>query len=314
VICLVVGTMPAASFDRLRASAAGVSFLRDDDPPEARREAEVLLVWDFRWRGLGEMLPHLPRLRWIHTASAGVEHVLLPAVVERGVTVSNSTGVFERSIAEYVLALVLAHAKGILATARAQSERRWAYRETFPVEGAAMVVVGAGRIGRAVAVMATAAGLRVTGVRRAAGPPEPGLTAVVATASLPSVLRTADFVVLTVAATSATRHLVDRTMLRCLKPSAYLINVARAAVLDMDALADALRAGRLAGAAVDVFDDEPLPDDSPLWSVPNLFVSPHMSADTVGWGDRVVDLFLANLERYRRGLSLITPVDLARGY
>jgi phosphoglycerate dehydrogenase-like enzyme len=315
MICIVVGDMTSAGLDRLRVSEPEVRFVcTEDASPAALGGAEVLFVWDFRSRELDQILPRLPNLRWIHTASAGVDHVLSPSVVERGLTVSNSSGVFERPIAEYVLAIILAHAKGLLATAAAQSERRWAYRETPPMEGAEMVVVGAGKIGRAVAAAASSIGVRVTGVRQVAGPAEPGLVAVVAVSSLPTVLRTADYVVVTVAATERTRNLVDREVLGYLKPTAYLVNVSRGSVLDTEALVDALRGDRLAGAALDVFDDEPLQDDSPLWSVPNLFVSPHMSGDTVGWDERVVDLFLENLRWYRSGEQPANQIDLARGY
>lgn len=315
MICLVVGTAPPGTFERLHERAPDIRCL----PVASATPAEIgaagmLFVWDFHWRSLDELLPMLPSLRWIHTASAGVDHVLVPGVIERGILVSNSAGVFEQPMAEYVLGLVLAHAKGFVATSQAQRERRWSYRETLPVAGATMVVVGVGRIGRAVGALARDAGLRVVGVRRQAGSDRLGLDDVVGVEDLRRAATGADYLVLTVALTPATHGLIDRATIGVLPPTAYVINVARAAVLDVDALVDALNAGRLAGATLDVFDDEPLPQDSPLWSTPGLLISPHMSADTVGWHERVVDVFVENARRFRVGAPLATAIDPGRGY
>ena len=314
MICLLVG-VPEAARSRLAGGAPNLRFLAPDEVADGdRRQVEAALVWDFRFRSFDELVERFPDLRWIHTASAGVDHVLGPAVVRRGILVSNSAGVFDDAIAEYVMALVHAHAKGLLETAAAQAARRWAYRETREVAGAAMLVVGAGRIGGAVAAVATAVGMRVMGVRRIAAPPSAGFEAIVSIGELDGALASADYVVLTLAATPATVRLFDAERLARLRPSAYLVNVARASVLDTAALVDALRSGRLAGAALDVHDEEPLPADSPLWSAPNLFISPHMAGDTVGWDLRVVEGFLENLRRFRAGEPLATPVDPARGY
>jgi phosphoglycerate dehydrogenase-like enzyme len=315
MICLVVGAPPAGAMDGLDTRLPGVRCVpASSATPADMAEAEALFVWDFRWHSLDALLPMLPRLRWIQTASAGVDHLIVPTVIERGIALSNAAGVFERPMAEYVLGLVLAHAKGLLQTARAQAERSWQYRETLALRGATMVVVGVGRIGREVGLLARAVGMRVIGVRREAGEDRLGLDAVVGVDNLRDVAAEADYLVLTVALTPATRGLIGREVIAALRPSAYVINVARAAVLDLAALADALGTGAIAGAALDVFENEPLPSESPLWTVPNLLVSPHMSADACGWADRVVDVFVANAERYREGRGLVTPIDVARGY
>jgi len=144
--------------------------------PEQRAAAHVALVWDFRWHGLADLLRGSPKLQWVHAGSAGVDH-LLPALAGRAdIVLTNSAGVFERPIAEYVLGLMLAHAKGFVETAQAQAARRWAYRETASLDGATLVIIGAGRIGTAIAELAAAVGMRVIGVRRTApssAPPPP---------------------------------------------------------------------------------------------------------------------------------------------
>jgi phosphoglycerate dehydrogenase-like enzyme len=314
VICLVTGPIPPAALADLADLEPEVRFVvADDAVPDLLAAAELAFAWDFR-RSLDDVLTHAHRVRWIHAASAGVEHLLTPTVVARDIAISNSTGVFERPIAEYVLALVLAHAKGLLETHRAQRARQWAYRETSALTGATLVVVGAGRIGRAVGELADAAGMRVIGVRRHEGPAQPPFSELVGRGRLHEVLPDADYVVICAAATEDNRHLVDREALALLSPVAYLINVARGSLLDQDALAEALRGGRLAGAALDVFDQEPLSPDSPLWSVPNLLISPHMSADTTGWDRRVVEVFRANLGCFRRGEPLPSQVNSSRGY
>jgi phosphoglycerate dehydrogenase-like enzyme len=284
--------------------------------PDQLAAAEVALVWDFRWRGLANLLGSSPRLRWVHAGSAGVDHLLAALDGRSDIVLTNSSGVFERPIAEYVLGLVLAHAKGFGETARAQAARRWAYRESASVAGATLVVIGAGRIGTAIAELAAAVGMRVVGVRRtspANRPPAP-FARIVGVADLLAVVGEADFVAVATPATPSTDRLVDAGVLAAMQPTAYLVNIGRASAVDTDALIRALRVGAIGGAALDVFETEPLAPDSPLWAVPNLVVSPHMSGDAGGWGLRIVELFAANLDAWQRGRPLDAVVDHSRGY
>jgi phosphoglycerate dehydrogenase-like enzyme len=317
VTCIVIGEPPASIPSGAMEAVADALFLPlATATAQQLASAEAVLVWDFRWRGLADLLDHAPRLAWVHAGSAGVDH-LLPALADRpDVVLTNSAGVFERPIAEYVLGLMLSHAKGFEETARAQSERRWAYRETASLEGATLVVVGAGRIGTAIARLAAAMGMHVIGVRRAAPvpPSPPPFARVVGIADLGTVVGGADFVAIATPATPATDRLVDARVLAAMKPTAYLMNVGRSTAVDTAALAAALREGVIAGAALDVFDGEPLPPDSPLWAVPNLFVSPHMSGDAGGWGVRIIELFARNLAARREGRPLEAVVDRSRGY
>lgn len=314
--CVVVGRAPEGVDDELAAAIPGVPVRSVDGADAATlAAAEALLVWDFGWQGLADLLPAMPRLRWIHAASAGVDHLLTALGPRPDVILTNSTGIFERPIAEYVLGLILAHAKGFSTTAAAQRDHRWAYRETMRVEGSTLVVVGAGRIGTAVATLARTIGMRVIGVRRTPGSGEPApYEAVVGVGDLRGAMAAADFVVVTTPATTATAGLIDARAIAALRSTAYLVNVGRASAIDLPALVEALRGGSIAGAVLDVFETEPLAPTSPLWEVPRLLISPHMSGDVVGWGGGVVEAFVANLGRLRDGLPLSAVVDRARGY
>jgi phosphoglycerate dehydrogenase-like enzyme len=308
----LVGRPTAAALATLTDNLA-VDLISLDVADDARlRTLRVLLVWDFRWHSIDTALARTSAVEWIHTASAGVNHLLDRLPSGTRLMVTNSAGIFDHAIAEYVLGLVMAHAKGLLETAAAQRERRWAYRETRDVAGQTMTIVGLGHIGRAVAELALGVGMRVVGVRTRAGS-VPGVE-VVTPDRLTDVLAKSDYVVATVALTDATRALIGRSELASMRPTAYLINVARGAVVDLPALIDALEAGQIAGAALDVFEEEPLPSESPLWTTRGLLVSPHMAGDSYGWDARVVDLFIDNVRRYQRCEPLRNLVDLDRGY
>jgi phosphoglycerate dehydrogenase-like enzyme len=311
---LVLGDLAPDIVERLRAHDSLARFVAVRDASAAdRAAAEVLFVWDFRARDLDGLVRSLPALRWLHAASAGVEHILVPAVVESDLLVSNSAGLFEQPIAEYVVALALAHAKELSETARAQRERRWAYREVARIGGATMVIVGMGRIGRAVGRLATALDMTVIGIRRS-GPHADDPHGLQLTPDLAAVTPLADYLVVTAALTPETRGLVNAEIVSLLRPTAYVINVARALIVDTSAVVAALRSARLAGAALDVFDEEPLPPDSDLWDVPNLLISPHMAGDTHGFTSGIVDVFAANIGRFVAGEPLANLVDVKRGY
>jgi phosphoglycerate dehydrogenase-like enzyme len=296
------------------AALADVRYATEDDLAAALRGADVLFVWDFRSSAVGPAWSGADRLRWVHAASAGVNHVLTPEVVASDVVVTNSRGVFDQPVAEYVLAMALALAKDVPTTVADQRARRWRHRETERLGGKRVLVVGTGPIGRAIGRTLAAVGMTVTGLGRVARAVDPDLGEVLPMAALVGVLPEMDYVVLAAPLTDATRGMVDAAALAATKPGARLINVGRGPLVVPDDLAEALAAGRLAGAALDVFVDEPLPADSPLWHLPNVIVSPHMAGDVVGWGAEVVALFVDNLTRHLAGRPLRNVVDKAHGY
>ena len=275
--------------------------------------ATALFLWDFFSSALRDAWPAADRLRWVHVASAGVDRLLFPELVTSPVVVTNSRGVFDRPIAEYVLGLVLAAAKDLPTTLTLQRDRKWQHRETHRVDGTTALVVGTGSIGRATAGLLSAAGLRVVGMgSRARSDPELGR--VHGADELLGLLPEADYVVVAAPLTAATRGLFDATAFAAMKPDAWLVNVGRGAIVVEADLLSALDRGQLAGAALDVFADEPLPVDHPFWDRADVIVSPHMSGDFVGWHDALVEVFLDNLSRWRSGRPLRNEVDKAAGY
>lgn len=295
-------------------AVAEVRYVTEEGLVDALPGAEVLLVWDFRASTLSSAWPGADRLRWVHAASAGVNHVLTPEAVASDVMITNSRGVFDEPMAEYVLAMALALAKDLPTTLSRQRERRWHHRETERLGGKRVLVAGTGPIGRAIGRKLAAAGMRVTGLGRTARSGDPDLGDVLPMSSLNEVLPDMDWVVLAAPLTDETRDMIDAKALAAMKPTARLINVGRGPLVAQDDLVDALAGGRLAGAALDVFVDEPLPAASPLWELPNVIVSPHMSGDVVGWRAELVALFHDNLTRYLDGEPLRNVVDKARGY
>ncbi|TDB76299.1 D-2-hydroxyacid dehydrogenase, partial [Actinomadura sp. KC216] len=250
----------------------------------------------------------------VHIASAGVERLMFPALIEGDAVVTNSRGIFDEPIAEYVLGLVLAFAKDLHTTVRLQGERRWRHRETEGITGARALVAGTGPIGRAIGRRLSAAGLAVSGLGRTARVADPDLGTVHPMERRDAALAVADYVVLAAPLTPQTRGMIDAAALDRMRPSARLINVGRGALVAEADLVKALRDGRIAGAALDVFEDEPLPQSSPLWAMPNVIVSPHMSGDVVGWRDELVRLFADNLGRHVAGRPLRNVVDKRLGY
>jgi phosphoglycerate dehydrogenase-like enzyme len=295
-------------------AVADVRYVTEKGLVAALAGAEVLLVWDFRSTALATAWPAASALRWVHAASAGVNHVLTPEVVASDVIVTNSRGVFDEPMAEYVLGLALALAKDLPTTLNRQRERRWHHRETERLGDRHALVAGTGPIGRAIGRKLAAVGMQVTGLGRVARSTDPDLGEVLPMSSLSEVLPDADYVVLASPLTDETRGMIDAKALAAMKPTARLINVGRGPLVVQEDLVEVLASGRLGGAALDVFVDEPLPANSPLWHLPNVIVSPHMSGDVVGWRQELVTLFADNLSRYLDGQPLRNVVDKTRGY
>lgn len=276
--------------------------------------SEVAFAWDVDRGALAACWDRATDLRWLQASSAGVDGLLFPALVESEVVVTNARGVFDEAMAEYVLGLLIAHARDLRTTVRDSDGGVWRHRDTRPLAGQRLLVIGPGPIGRAIARLARAVGMRVSAVGRRARAGDAEFDEVAGVDELLGALPGADHVVVATPLTEATRGLVGREAFAAMAPSAHLVNVGRGAVVDEDALVEALRSGDIAAASLDVFAEEPLPAGHPLWGMPNVVVSPHMSGDFSGWERAVVEVFLDNLERWRRGLPLRNVVDKRRGY
>ncbi|HZP95756.1 MAG TPA: D-2-hydroxyacid dehydrogenase [Candidatus Limnocylindria bacterium] len=285
----------------------------DEVGPAAER-ADVVFVWNFRSRLVPEVFHRLPRLRWVHVAAVGVDASLSPEVAASDVVVTNSRGVTANAMAEYALTLMLLFAKDIRPTLADQAAARWNPRLTKLMRGACLVVVGVGAVNRRLARVAHAMGMRVIGVGRTAHPADEGFERIVGQEELVHVLPEADYVVVATPLTADTDGMMGTAAIAAMKRDAILVNVGRGAVIDESALVEALRERRIGGAALDVVWREPLEPEHPLWTMPNVILSPHMSADFTLWQEGMVNLFAANLERWRAGAPLHNVVDKALGY
>jgi len=265
------------------------------------------------------MLAAAPELRWVQLISAGVEHVLKPEVLASPVMITNARGMHVTHMSEHVLAYLLAFARCLPECHRAQTRHEWSQDalkdRAWTLSGRTAGILGLGAIGQATAVRLAALGMRVIGMRRRNdGPLPPGVTRAVGPEGLDEVLEASEVLVITLPLTDSTRGLLKAPELARLPRGAYVVNVARGAIVDEPALIEALRTGALGGAGLDVFTTEPLPEDSPFWDLPNVIVTPHSSGNYAGYVEQATSIFAANLARWRRGEPLANLVDKTAGY
>ncbi|MBK1733872.1 hydroxyacid dehydrogenase [Halorhodospira abdelmalekii] len=277
-------------------------------------DADILLVTDFRTRIVAEAWPYARRLQWVHATSAGVDALLFPELIESTVPVTNARGIFDRAIAETVLGMILFFAKDLRTTLALQERREWRHRETQRIQDKHALVVGAGSIGRQIARLLRAAGMQVTGIASRERDHDSDFTAVYGPDALHEQLGLADYVVIAAPLTATTRGLFNAEAFRAMAKGAKLINIGRGPIVVTEDLVNALRNGEIAGAALDVFEEEPLPPEHPLWAMNNVLISHHMAGDFIGWRSALIQQFIDNFERWLAGSSLRNVVDKERGY
>lgn len=289
-----------------------------DSVEEDLRDAEIIFSSSL---GL-EQFSVARRLRWIHAPSAAVHDLLFPQLVHSDVVLTNSREVHGPVVAEHVMALIFALAKKIPQATLLQQKCLWGKGEMWnqrtrprEIAGATLGLMGVGSIGSRVAKMAAAVGMRVIAVREHVekGSPD-GVEAVFAPSQIDEMLKQCDFVALAAPLVTATQGVINADRLANMKVDAYLINVGRGVQVDEAALVEALRSHRIAGAALDVFEQEPLPPESPLWGLENLLITPHTAGLTEKLWYRHYDLFAENLRRYLAHLPLRFVVDKQEGY
>jgi glyoxylate/hydroxypyruvate reductase len=269
-------------------------------------DAEILYVWNFP----RDLLPRAKRLRWVQNMGAGVERLLIPEL-PKGVALTRIAGIFGPWMAEYVLGWCLWHTQRTELFRAQQRESRWRQVDPLRLHDAELCIVGLGDIGRTIARAARGVGMRVSGVSQS-GRKTPGVDRVYRARDLGKPLASADFVVLTVPLTAATRGLIGARELATMKPSVWLVNVGRGPLVDGEALLEALSGKRIGGAILDVFDEEPLPADHPLWKLDNVVITPHISGPSTP--DEIGPIFDDNLRRYLARRPLRYQVDRRRGY
>jgi len=310
--------MPRWHVDRLRADFPQHTFLDAWDRDQLRRllpEADVAFT-PFVDR---EVFASASRLRWVQSPAVGVGSLMFPELLASPVVLTSARGIRARSIAEHVLGVTIALARRIPATLRAQAEHRWAQEEleteTSTLHGQRMGIVGLGAIGVEIVKIAAPFGFRISAIRRRAGqvPPD-GVEAVWTPDRLPDLLAQSDVVVLAAPHTPETKRLIGRAQIDRMKRGALIVNIARGKLVDDEALIEALRDGRLGGAALDVFSQEPLEPSSPYWDLPNVIITPHTSGAMEDYWTPLVALFSDNLRRFEKGDPLVNVVDKIAGY
>lgn len=275
-------------------------------------EAEVL--FDFPRGHVRDLRQVAPKLRWVQGSMAGAGEVAEKAGLgETDVAVTTASGVFSGPLAEFVMLALLSHVKDYERLRRDKGEKRWRPSHVETLQDKTLCIVGLGNIGRAIAGRARPFGMRVVGIKRTVRQDDVAweyADELYATEDLQSALGGADYVAVTLPHTPETERLLDAGTIAAMKPGAYFVNVGRGKVVDEGALVQALREGRLSGAALDVFEEEPLPEESPLWEMENVIVSPHSTDNVPGLTNRLlVGLFRENLRRYLEGEPLINELD-----
>jgi len=319
--------------DRLRAVSPilDVSQITCKTPEEMLPllgEPEILYTYH------ADFLPEqAPRLKWVQLSSAGADHLLGKPIMQSDIAITTASGIHAIPIAEYVFGSMLAFARRFpLAFAFQQKHEwpkgRWSALLGTELRGATIGIIGYGSIGREIGRLAKAFGMRVLASKRNparredSGYRTPGsgdarmehVDEVFGPDELAQMVSACDYVVVALPLTPETRGIVSESVIRAMKPTAYFVNISRGEVVDEEALIRALREGRIAGAGLDVFWQEPLPPDSPLYDLPNVILTPHISGATAAYNDRATDLFAENLRRYLAGEPLLNLVDKALGY
>ncbi len=314
-------TAPEWFSDRLTHDFPQIKVVRitnDDSIEQEISDAEIVFTSALS----PEQLQAAQKLRWIHSPAAAVHHFLFPEFVNSDVLLTNARDVHGPVVAEHVIALTFALAKRIPAAVRFQQQHVWgqeiawrAGQRPREVAAATLGLVGLGSIGRSVAKHAAALGMHVIGVREHPENQKPEFVQEVLPSSrLDELLRCSDYVVLAAPVTRATQGMIGRPQLAKMRPDACLINVGRGALVDEAALVESLRERKIGGAALDVFEKEPLPSDSPLWDLENLLITPHTAGMTEKLWERHYALFSENLRRYLSGQALLALVDKKSGY
>lgn len=306
------GNIPDA-LDRLR-NFADFRVTTGSELDRALPGSDALLLWDFFDNSLEHFWAKADRLRWVHVAAAGVDHVLFPAMITSDVVLTNAHGIFDLPIAEYVLACIFEYVKELPATRADAASFGWRTRTLGNVAGSTALVIGIGGIGREIARLLAAVGIRVEAVGTTARIDTATGVRVHAADDLEDLAGRFDFVVLALPSTQGTSGLIDRRILSAMRPDTFIINVGRGNSLDEIALADLIESGDIAGAALDVFAHEPLPGASRLWHSKRVLVSPHTSSRTSGWRDRLWQQFADKLTDYCSGRALSPVVDKRKGY
>jgi phosphoglycerate dehydrogenase-like enzyme len=318
ITLLVLGDPAEPTFGRLSELGRQVHFTIGKTAEELtpQNEARVLFNWSGGKEDVRRAMEFAPKLEWIHTRSAGLDRLLFPELINSPIPLTNGTGVFSQALGEFVILGALYFAKYVPRLLKTKADRTWDSSGVYEVAKQTMGIVGHGDIGRAAAWRAKVLGMRVLALRRDPSP-RPGdehVDRVYSTGDILEMLPQCDYVVVTAPLTPETKGLVGKREFAAMKPEAIIMNVGRGPVIDEAAMIEALQTNRIRGAALDVFDVEPLPHDSPFWSMDNVLISPHTADHTQDWLDDAITFFLEQFARWRKGEPLKNIIDKHAGY
>ena len=283
----------------------------------AAADASVLFNWSGSIALFRKVFGMCPNLRWVHSRSVGLERTLFPELMESPVPLTNGSGVFSASLGEFTLAAILYFAKDFRRMIRNQQARVWEAFDVMSISGQTVGIIGYGDIGRAAAARVWPMGMRVLAVKRNVSPltgADPMVEQIYRPEQRVGMISRCDYVVVAAPLTSETQGMIGEQEFAAMKPTAVVINVGRGPVIDEAALISALSNGRIRGAALDVFDHEPLPQGHPFYKLENVLLSPHCADHTPDWLDNAMRFFIAQFERFRRGEQLLNVVDKELGY
>jgi phosphoglycerate dehydrogenase-like enzyme len=280
-------------------------------------DANVILSWSASGKLLRDVFAMCPKVRWVHSRSAGLDTVLFPELVASPVPLTNGRGVFSQSLGEFALGAILYFAKDFRRMLANQQAQRWEPFDIVEISGQTVGIVGYGDIGRAVASRVRAMGMRILAVKRH-GPPlynvDPLINQIFLPAQRTEMISQCDYIVCAAPLTAETRGLVGEAEFAAMKPTAVIVNIGRGPVIDEAAMVRALTEKRIKGAALDVFDTEPLPAGHPFYHLENVLLSPHCADHTHDWTEQAMRFFLAQFERYQQGKPLENVVKKEQGY
>jgi phosphoglycerate dehydrogenase-like enzyme len=319
IMVIVLGDPAEPTLERVTQLGPGVKVTIAKTAAELSPEfpaARVLYSWGGSRAEVSKVLEGAPKLEWIQTRSAGLDSTLFPELIQSPVVLTNGKGTFSQSLGEFALAGVLYFAKDMPRMLRSKAERRWDVFNVLEISTQTIGIVGHGDIGRAIAWRAKAMGMRVLALRRSATPRagDEHVDRVYTNDQIHEMLPECDYVAVAAPLTAHTRHLVSTAEFNVMKPEAVVINVGRGPVVDEAALVEALRSGKIRGAALDVFEVEPLPEASPLWDMPNVLISAHTADHTKDWLPDAANFFVEQFERWKKGEPLKNVVDKHAGY
>lgn len=319
ITVVVLGGTQEPALNRLSELGPNVRLIRAEkaaDVGPALADARILFQWAGNREELKRVMAGAPKLEWIHGRYAGLDAILCPELIESPIPLTNGRGSFSQSLGEWVMCGALYFAKDLPRMLKAKAERRWEVFDVLELSTQTLGIVGHGDIGRAIARRAKAFGMRVLALRRDISP-RPGdedVDQLFVNADLHKMLPLCDYVVAAAPLTPDTKHMLGAREFALMKPSAIVMNVGRGPVIDEAAIAKALQTKQIRGAALDVFEVEPLPADSPLWGMDNVLISFHTADHTKDWLDDAVSLFIEQFNRWRKGEPLKNVTDKRAGY